>query len=56
MNTEQLTQIAGASASGLSAGGDVGDKFQVAKDKKAAGDEAFKAGDIQNGACPLVPT
>ncbi|KAI0787610.1 hypothetical protein C8Q74DRAFT_1252825 [Fomes fomentarius] len=31
---------------GLSAGGDVADKFNTAKEKKAAGDEAFKHNDI----------
>ncbi len=35
---------------GLSAGGDVADKFNTAKEKKAAGDEAFKNNDIVTGA------
>ncbi|KAI0707303.1 TPR-like protein [Earliella scabrosa] len=34
------------STSGLAAGGDVGAKFNTAKEKKAAGDEAFKNNDI----------
>ena len=39
------------STSGLAAGGDVGAKFNTAKEKKAAGDEAFKNNDIPGGAC-----
>ncbi|TBU41938.1 TPR-like protein [Dichomitus squalens] len=35
-----------AAPSNLSAGGDIGEKFNVAKEKKAAGDEAFKSNDL----------
>ncbi|KAI0749799.1 TPR-like protein [Daedaleopsis nitida] len=35
-----------AAAAALAAAGDVGDKFNVAKEKKAAGDEAFKNNDL----------
>ena len=38
-------------ASNLSAGGDVGQKFNVAKQKKEAGDEAFKKNDLNGGEC-----
>lgn len=41
-------------ASNLSAGGDVGQKFSVAKDKKEAGDEAFKQNDLDGGECPAI--
>ena len=34
----------------LAAGGDIADKFNIAKDKKAAGDEAFKKSDLPTGA------
>ena len=43
-----------AAAAALAAGGDVGDKFNVAKEKKAAGDEAFKNNDLATGAYPCV--
>ncbi|PIL35515.1 transporter [Ganoderma sinense ZZ0214-1] len=48
---EQQPQTSEAAAeqttpSNLSAGGDVGQKFNVAKGKKDAGDEAFKNGDL----------
>ena len=39
-----------AQPSKLAAGGDLGDKFNVAKEKKAAGDVAFKDNDMPGGA------
>ena len=50
----QTSEAAGeqTTPSNLSAGGDVGQKFNVAKEKKEAGDEAFKKNDLEGGECP----
>ena len=48
--TTTATAEAGtATQSNLSAGGDIGEKFNTAKQKKAAGDEAFKNNDLAGG-------
>ena len=48
--TTTATAEAGtATQSNLSAGGDIGEKFNTAKQKKAAGDEAFKNNDFMGG-------
>ena len=39
-------------AAKLAAGGDIADKFNIAKGKKEAGDEAFKKNDLPTGASP----
>ena len=36
----------------LAGGGDIGEKFNVAKEKKAQGDEAFKNSDLATGGYP----
>ncbi|KAI1796872.1 TPR-like protein [Ganoderma leucocontextum] len=51
VDQQQQPQTSGAAGeqtttSNLSAGGDIGQKFSVAKDKKEAGDEAFKKNDL----------
>lgn len=40
---------AASSTPGISAGGDIANKFNIAKERKAAGDEAFKNNDFMGG-------
>ncbi|KAI0719342.1 TPR-like protein [Cerioporus squamosus] len=42
----EAEQAGSSSTPGLAAGGDIAEKFKVANEKKAAGDEAFKKGDV----------
>ena len=44
-----MSEAEASTTPGLSASGDVGDKFNVAKERKAAGDEAFKNNDLAAG-------
>ncbi len=50
----EAEQAASSSTPGLAAGGDIAEKFRVANEKKAAGDEAFKKGDVGAGECALT--
>ena len=50
----ETEQAASSSTSGLAAGGDIGQKFQLANEKKAAGDEAFKKGDVNAGTSAIA--